>query len=209
MSHSTLKWGPPAEIAIDSITGLKPFMKPSAKNQDKPQSTYIDETSHRQKDKLQWLWVMANTAVAFFMIHLKRSKKAFQGAYKGLDGQSWSTTVTESEFIKNGQDKHKPAQHILFEKLQNFLKAKTRRLPSAANGQKQNCSTFAIWRIHHLPQANGMHFMLVSFPLISMYEGRKDDEGSLPVDFCGKLNPCGPFLSKRAQPRPITTLNVC
>jgi transposase len=38
---------------------------------------YIDETSWFINGKLMWLWVMVNTTVAYFMIHPKRSKKAF------------------------------------------------------------------------------------------------------------------------------------
>jgi len=38
---------------------------------------YIDETSWFQSGKLQWLWTMVNVAVAFFMVHPNRSKKAF------------------------------------------------------------------------------------------------------------------------------------
>jgi transposase len=38
----------------------------------------IDETSHRQKGKLCWLWVMANSLVVFFMIHGHRSGEAFK-----------------------------------------------------------------------------------------------------------------------------------
>ena len=37
----------------------------------------IDETSWFRCGKLQWLWTMVNTAVAFFMIHPNRSSKAF------------------------------------------------------------------------------------------------------------------------------------
>jgi len=39
---------------------------------------HIDETSYSKKNVLQWLWVMANTMVAFFMIHPNRSKEAFK-----------------------------------------------------------------------------------------------------------------------------------
>lgn len=38
---------------------------------------HIDETSWLKKGGLQWLWVMANTNVAYFMIHKNRSKQAF------------------------------------------------------------------------------------------------------------------------------------
>jgi len=37
----------------------------------------VDETSWFKSGKLQWLWTMANSVVAFFMIHPNRSKEAF------------------------------------------------------------------------------------------------------------------------------------
>jgi transposase len=46
----------------------------------------IDETSWRKNGLLQWLWVMANTTVAFFMIHSNRSMDAFQGLIKDWEG---------------------------------------------------------------------------------------------------------------------------
>ena len=39
---------------------------------------HIDETSYSKKNVLQWLWVMTNAMVAFFMIHPNRSKEAFK-----------------------------------------------------------------------------------------------------------------------------------
>jgi len=39
---------------------------------------HIDETFIQQKGVLQWLWVMTNVTVAFFMIHPHRSKEAFE-----------------------------------------------------------------------------------------------------------------------------------
>lgn len=47
---------------------------------------HIDETSHSKKGKLQWLWVMTNATVAFFMIHPNRSKKAFEALIQDWAG---------------------------------------------------------------------------------------------------------------------------
>jgi transposase len=47
----------------------------------------IDETSWKTGKLLHWLWVMANSAVAYFMIHVNRSQEAFEdliGAWRGL-----------------------------------------------------------------------------------------------------------------------------
>lgn len=38
---------------------------------------HVDETSWFKRGGLQWLWVMANASVAYFMIHKNRSKQAF------------------------------------------------------------------------------------------------------------------------------------
>lgn len=46
----------------------------------------IDETSWLKNGVLQWLWVMANTTVAFFMIHSNRSMEAFRALVKDWEG---------------------------------------------------------------------------------------------------------------------------
>jgi transposase len=48
---------------------------------------HIDETPWYKSGKLNWLWVMANPVVAFFMIHNNRSREAFEkliGAWCGI-----------------------------------------------------------------------------------------------------------------------------
>ncbi len=48
---------------------------------------HLDETTWKKGGKLNWLWVMANSVVAFFMIHPNRSQAAFDeliGAWKGI-----------------------------------------------------------------------------------------------------------------------------
>jgi transposase len=48
---------------------------------------HLDETPWHNGGKLNWLWVMANSVVAFFMIHTHRSKEAFDqliGTWAGI-----------------------------------------------------------------------------------------------------------------------------
>jgi len=47
---------------------------------------YIDETSWFQNGSLQWLWVMVNSTVAYFMIHKNRSKEAFLELIQDWEG---------------------------------------------------------------------------------------------------------------------------
>ena len=56
---------------------------------DKARSAYVnhlDETPWRNCGKLNWLWVMANSVVAFFMVHTNRSRIAFEALVGGWDG---------------------------------------------------------------------------------------------------------------------------
>jgi transposase len=47
---------------------------------------HVDETPWKKNGKLNWLWVMANSVVAFFMVHTNRSKVAFAALIGGWDG---------------------------------------------------------------------------------------------------------------------------
>jgi len=48
---------------------------------------HLDETTWKKNGKLYWLWVMASTTVAFFMVHTNRTQAAFDeliGAWEGI-----------------------------------------------------------------------------------------------------------------------------
>ena len=47
---------------------------------------HADETSWRRRAKLVWLWVLASSRAALFMIHPKRSKAAFEALIQGWTG---------------------------------------------------------------------------------------------------------------------------
>lgn len=47
---------------------------------------HMDETSWLKNGALSWLWVMASSAVAFFMIHSNRSMEAFKSLVKDWEG---------------------------------------------------------------------------------------------------------------------------
>jgi len=47
---------------------------------------HVDETSWRRKGKLSWLWGMASSRAALFMLHPRRSKVAFEELVQGWSG---------------------------------------------------------------------------------------------------------------------------
>ena len=47
---------------------------------------HVDETSFFKEGRLEWLWVLVNTTLAFFMIHANRSHAAFQELIQNWKG---------------------------------------------------------------------------------------------------------------------------
>ena len=68
--------------AIQSVVdrasaALKPIYDKIGELSRENNINHVDETSWFQNGALNWLWVMVNSSVAYFMIHKNRSKKAF------------------------------------------------------------------------------------------------------------------------------------
>jgi transposase len=63
---------------LDRVTlAIDPYYTLIAKQARQARVNYIDETPWYCENALEWLWVMANEQVAFYMIHPRRSKAAF------------------------------------------------------------------------------------------------------------------------------------
>ena len=63
---------------LDRLTqALTPHYIAIARQARQAPVNYIDETPWYCLNTLEWLWVMANEGVAFYMIHTRRSKEAF------------------------------------------------------------------------------------------------------------------------------------
>ena len=72
---------------IDRVSeALKPAHKKIGNIARNSYVNYIDETSWFQNGSLQWLWVMVNSTVAYFMIHKNRSKEAFLELIQDWEG---------------------------------------------------------------------------------------------------------------------------
>ncbi len=56
---------------------IKPYYEAIGREASSAAVNYVDETSWFHSGALQWLWVMANATVAFFLVHPHRSKEAF------------------------------------------------------------------------------------------------------------------------------------
>jgi transposase len=72
---------------IDRVSeAIKPYYEGIGRVAREAKINHIDETSWFMNGVLMWLWAMANTAVAFFMIHPRRSKEAFSALIEDWAG---------------------------------------------------------------------------------------------------------------------------
>lgn len=65
---------------------LKPVHEKIGVEARTSEANYIDETSWFQNGSLNWLWVMTNNRLAYFMIHKNRSKQAFMELVQHWNG---------------------------------------------------------------------------------------------------------------------------
>ena len=73
--------------AVDRVSeAIKPHYEAIAQKARQAKVNYSDETAWYQHGVLAWLWVMANTTVAFFMVQASRSQAAFEALIKRWAG---------------------------------------------------------------------------------------------------------------------------
>ena len=153
---------------------IKPHYESIGREARDASVNYIDETSHRLKEKLQWLWVMANQAVAFFMIHPNRSKEAFEALIKDWMGILVSDGY--GVYRKWVGQRQTCLAHLI---------RKATELSESVNSDIAKCGKWAkaeLQRLCHMAhspptqdQWNAFYARLIR--LISIYEGRQDDAG--------------------------------
>lgn len=140
---------------------------------------YIDETSWRRigpkGPQLLWLWVMASMTVAFFMIHAKRSKSAFEELVAHWRG----ILVSDGYGVYRKWDKG-PRQTCLAHLIRaaKALKEDSRR-DIVACGSWAHRELKRLCRMSRIRprfcDIDALHMRLCRF--VSMYLGRKDAAG--------------------------------
>ena len=153
---------------------LKPHYKIIGKEAREASVNYIDETSHRKSGKLEWLWVMANTTVAFFMIHPKRSKKAFEALIK-----DWMGILVSDGYgvYRKWVGERQTCLAHLIRKATELSESKNPDIAKCGKWSKAELQRLC--HMAHSPPTVGEWNMFYArlIRLISIYEDRKDDAG--------------------------------
>ena len=153
---------------------IKPHYEVFGEEARQTSVNHIDETSHRQKGKLEWLWVMASATIAFFMIHPKRSKEAFEALIKDWVGI----------LVSDGYGVYQKWVGYRQTCLAHLIR-KAKELSESKNPEIAKCGKWGkaelqrLCHMAHSPPTVGewqaFYARLIRF--ITLYEGRKDDAG--------------------------------
>jgi transposase len=163
---------------------------------------HLDETSWRCKGMLQWLWVMGNQLVAFFMIHPNRSKKAFEALIKDWNGI----------LVSDGYGVYAKWVGLRQACLAHLIR-QAKGLSERKDVEIAKCGAWAhdeLVRLCHManaPPSSGEWNMWYArfIHLTSLYSNRQDDAGKLTRRLVGEMDHLWLFL-KEAGVAPTNNL---
>lgn len=154
---------------------------------------HIDETSFFQEGRLQWLWTMTNTILAFFMIHAHRSKAAFSELIQG-----WAGILISDDY---------GVYLKWFKKRQTCLAHLIRRAEGLSEKKDESLKAFGktllteLRRLCHWAKAppdldEELAFYNRIFHFLVEHQKRKDDAGKLARRMLGELDALWLFLNE-------------
>lgn len=172
---------------------IKPHYEAIGEQARKQAVNHADETSWPLKGALCWLWVLASTSVAFFMIHKNRSKEAFKSLIKDWTG------ILVSDGYRLYTDwvglRQTCLAHMIREakKLSESKNAEIARFGASALAELRRLCHMA-----HAPPTIGewRAFYARFIKLITRHHGRKDEAGRFAARLLREIDSLWLFLEK-------------
>lgn len=152
---------------------------------------HADETSWHLKGVLCWLWVLASTTVAFFIIHGRRNKEAFKELVKDWNG------ILISDGYRVYTDWISLRQTCLAHLIRDAKKlseSKTEEIAKFGNDAVLELQTLC--HMAHAPPTTSewQHFYIHFMNLIIRNHGKKDDAGKFAARLLRELDSLWVFL---------------
>lgn len=154
---------------------------------------HADETSWLLKGALCWLWVLASTSVAFFMIHKNRSKEAFKALVKDWEG------ILVSDGYRLYTDWVGLRQTCLAHLVREAKKlSESKNAEIAGFGANALAELRRLCHMAHAPPTIGewRAFYARFIKLITRHHGRKDEAGKFAARLLREVDSLWLFLEK-------------
>ena len=179
---------------LDRVSeAIKPHYEAIGDQARKQAVNHADESSWKLKDALYWLWILASTSVAFFMIHKNRSKVAFKELIKDWTG------ILVSDGYRLYTDwvglRQTCLAHLIREakKLSESKNAEIAKFGASALAELRRLCHMA-----HAPPTIGewRAFYARFIKLVTRHHGRKDEAGKFAARLLREIDSLWVFLEK-------------
>lgn len=172
---------------------IKPHYEAIGDQARKQAVNHADETSWPLKGALCWLWVLASTSVAFFMIHKNRSKEAFKSLVKDWEG------ILVSDGYRLYTDWVGLRQTCLAHMIREAKKlSESKNEEIAKFGTNALAELRRLCHMAHAPPTLGewRAFYARFIKLITRHHGRKDEAGRFAARLLREVDSLWLFLEK-------------
>ena len=172
---------------------IKPHYETIGEEARKQAVNHADETSWRLKAALCWLWVLASSTVAFFMIHSKRSKAAFKDLIKEWEG----ILVSDGYGVyRNWAGLRQTCLAHLIRDAKKLSESKNEEI--AKFGANAISELQRLCHMAHAPPTAGewRAFYARFIKLITRHHGNKDDTGKFAARLLREIDSLWVFLEK-------------
>jgi transposase len=172
---------------------IKPHYETIGEEARKQAVNHVDETSWRLKAALCWLWVLASTSVAFFMIHSNRSKAAFKELIKEWKG------ILVTDGYRAYTDWVGLRQTCLAHLIRDAKKlSESKNEEIAKFGVNALSELRRLCHMAHAPPTVGewRAFYARFMKLIIRHHGKKDDSGKFAARLLREIDSLWVFLEK-------------
>jgi transposase len=153
----------------------------------------VDETSWFQCGKLQWLWTLVNDVVAFFMIHPKRSKQAFNELV-----QDWQGILISDNYgvYVNWINQRQTCLAHLIRKAKGLAQRKDKSIRRFGESILKELQLLCHWAKKPPDEKQWTDFYSRLLLLLMLYEGGDDDAGQLARSIAREIESLWVFLDQ-------------
>lgn len=155
---------------------------------------HVDETSWFQSGTLKWLWVMANTAVSYFMIHPHRSKEAFLA----LIG-NWRGILVSDDYglYRSWVEKRQTCLAHLIRKATALAESKRESIREFGQSVLKELQLLCHWAKAPPTQKKWTDFYSRFILLLFLFEGADDEAGTMARRLLREMDALWLFLEEK------------
>lgn len=179
---------------IDRVSeAIKPHYDAIGEVAQNSRINHLDETSWFQSGVLKWLWVMANSAVSYFMIHPHRSKEAFLA----LIG-NWNGILVSDDYglYRSWVQKRQTCLAHLIRRAKALSERKNETLRDFGCSVLKELQLLCHWAKAPPSEKEWTDFYSRFILLLFLFEGADDEAGTMARRLLGEMDALWLFLEE-------------